>query len=76
MRYAVPVPSTYQGWPMLLASSTAPLTGVPALPGVPLATRRVAKVSGCPLLSVRWNPSNHDRLPLLLPTDALVSQAR
>ena len=40
--YCVPAPSTYQGWLVGSASSRAPVTGVPLLPGVPAFTRRVA----------------------------------
>ncbi len=76
VRYSVPVPRMYQGLPALFASSTAPVTGVPALPAVPLLKRRVANVSGWLWLSVWLKSSSHDKSPLLLPTDALASQAR
>src|SRR3989344_5711685 len=74
--YCVPEPRMYQGLFSLLASSRAPVTGVPALPTVPALTRRLAKVCGWPLLSVWLALSHQDQSPDRLPTDMLVCQAR
>ena len=72
----MPVPSTSQGWLALLLPSTAPVTGVPALPGVPLLSSRVVKVSGWPWLSAWLTLSSHENRPTLSPSEALVSHAR
>jgi len=69
------VPTIHHGWPALLASSTAPVTGTPGVATVAL-TSRVAKVSGWLVLS-RWlTLTHHDSCPLRLPIDALSSHAR
>jgi hypothetical protein len=68
--YSVPVPSRYQGWLVRSRSSTAPVTGVPALPTVPWARVRVAKVSGWPSLRVWVRLKNQDQSPALLPAEA------
>src|SRR6185369_10297004 len=60
---------------VLFLSRTAPVTGVPAAPGVPELTTRVANVSGWPWLSVWLKLSHQAQSPALLPTEALVCQA-
>ena len=74
MWYCVPVPNTYQGWLFTLLPVAAPVTGVPAEPGLPADCSAVTKVCGGPSLPVRFRCSHHDQSPLLLPSDALVFQ--
>jgi hypothetical protein len=60
----------------LLAFCTAPVTGVPAEPGVPALLSRVAKVSGWLWVSVRFTLNQYDQRSTRLPTEALACQLR
>ncbi len=76
MWYCVPAPSTNQDWLALLASRTAPVTGVPVAVVAPELSRRVANVSGWLSLSVRFTLIHQAQSPARSPSEALACHAR